>query len=115
MGEKIRFSCDGHSIAATLNDTAAAAVLFENLPFEGMAATMGASFYMMVEFPVTEEGAVEEVENGAVAFWPATNALTVFYGAEPTTPVVVIGKIEGDPASQCRDILSGTTVTVEKG
>lgn len=114
MPAKIRFSCVDFQMNAVLDDSPVAKAVLENLPLEGIAETTGASLYFFVDIQVPDDGAVEEVEEGAIAYWPAANSLCVFYGGRPTTPVVVVGKLEGDPRRWLK-IMSGQVIRVDKG
>ena len=116
MPNKIRFTCAECSMTATLDDSPAAGAVFESLPFEGILETTGMSFYFPVDVAVTSDsqaGEVEEVDVGAVAYWPAASSLCVFYGSQPMTPVVIIGKVDGD-STQWRRVMSGQVIQVER-
>ncbi len=113
MSAKVRLTADDLKMTAVLNDSPAAAALAAALPLEGTAQTMGASVYFLTQLQLGDQGAVEEVEPGAIAYWPATQAVCIFYGSQPATPVVVVGKLDGDPKAW-RRIVTGVSIKVEK-
>ena len=114
MSEKVRFTTTkGLDMTATLNDSEGAAALVEHLPCEGLVQTLGAMVYFFVDFSVDEGEPTEEVEKGAVAYWPAGSALCIFHGGEPPSPVYVLGKVDGNP-KEWRNVITGDAITVEK-
>lgn len=76
------------------------------LPLSGRANRWGDELYFRVPVDVDAEDAVEEVPRGAIAYWPAGNALCVFWGPTPASrgdkpraaaPVNVVARIH-DPS-----------------
>jgi len=113
MAVKIRFVSDALQMTATLNNSRAASAMLGGLPAEGVAEIVDASVYMLVDLKLPGSGAVADVEPGTVAYWPATSSLCVFFGAQPATPVVVIGKLDGDP-NEWGKVTADSAVRVEK-
>jgi hypothetical protein len=113
MARKIRFVTDTVKMTATLDDSAAASAVIAKLPIEGMAETLGASVSVFADVAAAGGQEAEEVETGTVAYWPAMSSLAVFYGSQPPTPVIPIGKIDGDPKAWLK-VMGGSTVRVEK-
>jgi hypothetical protein len=113
VATKIRFVSDAFQMSATLNNSRAAAALLTGLPAEGVAEIVEASVYVLVDLNLPGGGAVADVEPGAVAYWPATSSLCIFFGAQPATPVVVIGKLDGDP-NEWSKVAPDTAIRVER-
>lgn len=113
MGVKVVFSSNDFSAAATLNDSPAASVVASHLPIEALVQIGGSDVYFFVDFTVEVANLVEEVEPGAVAYWPAGSALCVFYGTQPVTPVEVIGKLDDAPDAFKR-VMSGDEIVLKK-
>ena len=76
------------------------------LPLSGHANRWGDELYFRVPVDVGVEDTVEEVPRGAVAYWPAGNALCIFWGETPASrddepraaaPVNVVARIH-DPS-----------------
>ena len=59
-----------------------------------------------------EEDPQAEVPSGGVAYWPPGNALCVFFGQTPYSPVNIVGTVEGD-AKVLAAVKSGEAVRVE--
>ncbi len=59
--------------------------LERGLPLEGDASKWGCELYFDVPVDVEEEDATEEVPRGGVAYWPAGNALCLFWGRTPAS------------------------------
>ncbi|MCD6404301.1 MAG: hypothetical protein J7M19_00580 [Planctomycetes bacterium] len=113
MGKKVRFISRDLLMTATLNDSAAAAAVASHLPLEGLAQTAGAEVYFFIEFSVDDEDPTEDAPPGTIAYWPAGSAICVFFGAQPITPVTVIGTLDGNP-NEWRNVISGSEVRLEK-
>ena len=113
MAGMVKFTCDGLTMNATLNDSKTAAEVVSKLPLEGLAQTSGAWVYFSVPFDLPEEDPKESVSAGAIAYWPAGTAICIFYGGQPPTEVNVIGSLNGN-AMQWRSVISGSTMKMEK-
>jgi hypothetical protein len=114
VSRKVVFKTDkGVTVTATLNDSRTADVLIEKLPIESLAQTRGAEVYFFVELGVEPGETTEEAPAGALAYWPAGSALSIFYGGDPITPVEIVDRIDGD-ANQMRTVIAGDEVTLEK-
>ncbi len=113
MGEKVRFISRDLVMTATLNDSAAAAAVASHMPLDGLAQTAGAEVYFFVDFTLEDENPTEDTPPGTIAYWSAGSAICVFFGAQPITPVTVIGVLDGDP-NEWRNVVSGTEIRLEK-
>ena len=94
--------------------------LEEALPISGEATRWGDELYFSIPVDVPAENAREEVPMGAIAYWPAGNALCLFWGPTPAStgdepraasPVNVVGLI--DDVSALEGVEGGARVTVE--
>ena len=109
-------------IAAALNQTATADLVWAALPIEAPASTWGDEVYFGTPVEAEEDDAQEVVELGDVGFWPPGQALCLFFGPtpasrgdeiRPASAVNVIGIIEGDP-TVLRQVRSGDRIVVER-
>ena len=97
---RMRILIDAVAVDLTvdLNRSATAAALWSALPFESPAQTWGAEVYFSVPLSCPLDDAQATVPSGAVGYWPPGNAVCLFFGQQPVSPVNVIGVLEGDPA-----------------
>lgn len=87
----------GVALSAELNDSATAALLRDALPLESAAQTWGAEVYFSVPVSTGGEDPQATVTPGAVGYWPPGEAVCLFFGQQPVSPVNLIGTLEGDP------------------
>lgn len=87
----------GVEMTARLNDSETAALLRDALPLESTAQTWGAEVYFSVPVETGEEDPQAAVAPGAVGYWPPGEAVCLFFGQQPVSPVNPIGVMEGDP------------------
>lgn len=101
----LRVTINGRELEATWVDgnPETRAALEAELPVGGDAARWGNEVYFDVPLDVEPADARENVPVGAVAYWPAGNALCVFWGPTPASedeqpraasPVAVVAEIE---------------------
>lgn len=120
---KIKITAGDITATGILNDNATADAIWEALPISAQGNTWGDEIYFTI--PVHEgeaEDANDEVELGALAYWPPGNAFCIFFGRTPASrgnecraasAVNAVGKIEGDP-TVFKKVSGGSTVTIEK-
>ena len=89
----------GVAMTARLNDSETAASLRDALPLESTAQTWGAEVYFSVPVKAGEEDPQAAVAPGAVGYWPPGEAVCLFFGQQPVSPVNLIGTLEGDPGA----------------
>jgi hypothetical protein len=87
----------GVETTARLNDSATAALLWDALPLESAAQTWGAEVYFSVPVKTGEEDPQAAVAPGAIGYWPPGEAVCLFFGQQPVSPVNLVGVMEGDP------------------
>ena len=90
------------------------------LPLAGAAARWGDELYVEVPVDVGPEDTVAEVPVGAVAYWPAGNALCLFWGPTPAStgetpraasPVTVVAQVAD--VGPLADLDGGADIRVE--
>lgn len=110
------------AITIELNDSATAAQLLNQLPFDGRAQIWGDEIYFAS--PVQAEAGPDDaamVEVGEVAYWPPGKAICLFFGPTPAStderpvaasPVTVVGRIVGG-LEDCRRVGASENLTIE--
>ena len=109
---RIRITLGQVAVTATLNDSKTARLLQRALPFQSTAKRWGDEVYFETPVATGEEDAQADVPAGTVAYWPAGKALCLFFGQTPYSPVNVVGRIEGEPATLA-GVTDGETVHVD--
>lgn len=121
-GRRIRITAGDVQVTAALNGSAMAAQVWDLLPIEASCSVWGDEIYFRIPELEPEDGAVEVVDMGAVAYWPPGSALCVFFGRtpasvgdeiRPASAVNVMGTIEGD-ATALKAARPGERVVVER-
>ncbi len=110
------------AVEADLNDTAAAAALWDALPIEASGSVWGDEIYFPIPIEADLEDPKEVVALGEIAFWPPGSAFCIFYGPtpasrgddiRPASAVTPLGHIDGD-ATAFRGTRDGVNVTIER-
>ena len=105
---KIMITVGGATVRASLNDTDAAARIWNALPIDASANTWGDEIYFSIPVEVEEEDGRDVVDLGDLGYWPPGNAFCIFYGRtplsrgdeiRPASPVTVIGRVDGSLAA----------------
>lgn len=111
---RIRIICEaaGVDVAAELNASVTAEAFGAILPLEAAANRWGDELYFTVPMHQELDGAVAKVGSGDVGFWPTGDAVCVFFGQQPVSPVNPLGRVQGD-ATVFRRVDEGQTVRVE--
>jgi hypothetical protein len=110
---RIRIEEAGVETTAGLNDSATAALLWDALPLESAAQTWGAEVYFSVPVKTGEEDPQAAVAAGAIGYWPPGEAVCLFFGQQPVSPVNPIGRLEGDP-DVLEAVCDGQVVRLER-
>lgn len=119
----LRVTVDGRELSAGWTDgnPETRAAVADALPLSGAATRWGDELYFRVPVDAPAEDAREVVEPGAVAYWPAGNALCLFWGPTPAStgdepraasPVNVVAIVRD--VAPLADLDGGATVTVER-
>ena len=110
-------------LAAELNDSETARVIYDILPLTGSANVWGEEIYF--NSPLHSEqarDAKQEVNIGDLGFWPDGDAFCIFFGPTPVSinatpmaysPVNVFGSIPGD-TSLLKNVSNGDMIKVIK-
>ena len=119
----IRITVGSVTLEAELNDSRAAQMVWDALPFEANGQTWGDEIYFRIPVDARLENPKPVVDLGDIGYWPDGHAFCIFYGKTPASseydivaasPVDVIGRVQSDVS-----VLMGTTrpgrVRVEKG
>lgn len=102
---ELELAVDDLELRATWTDDApeTRAAVEAALPLDGEATRWGDELYVSVPVDVPPENAREVVPEGAIAYWPAGNALCLFWGPTPASegdepraaaPVNVVARVE---------------------
>jgi hypothetical protein len=120
--KQILISTRGISIKASLSDTPTAREIFKLLPIKGKANVWGEEIYFTIPLKIgLEPAATQDVEVGALAYWPSGPALCIFFGPTPVStgdkpraysPVNIIGQTMDDPAP-LKTVRDGAEILVE--
>ncbi len=123
MAKRMAIAVGQVHVTADLNDSVTAEAIWEALPFESEVNTWGDEIYFETPVRVTlEAGAKADVEVGTVAYWPAGNALCLFFGPTPASrgdrpraasPVNIVGTFRAD-AAVLRQVPEGARVRVSR-
>jgi len=109
---RVKITLANLTVFAELNDSQTARQLVEKLPFRSVAQRWGDEVYFQTPLAAASENPQADVPAGTVAYWPPGNALCLFFGQKPYSPVNLVGKLEGDP--QClAAVADGDPITVE--
>ena len=109
-------------VHAKLNKAETAGAIYDALGLQAEARTWGDEIYFPIPLDLPLENPREEVDIGALGYWPAGNAFCVFFGRtpastnerpRPASPVTVFGEVTGDP-SDLKKVPSGAEITVDK-
>jgi len=106
-----------------LNESTAARLIWDALPFEARAQTWGNEIYFRIPVDADLEKPRRMVEVGDLGYWPPGNAFCIFYGQTPASsgdeivpasPVEVVGRVTSD-VTVLKGIEDPGIVRVERG
>src|SRR5664280_599049 len=103
----------GLDLTAALNDSATTDLLWRALPLESPAQTWGDEVYFTVPVVSGAEEAQAAVAPGAVGYWPPGQAVCLFFGEQPVSPVNLVGVPECE-AGLLAAVRDGQTVRLER-
>ena len=119
---KIRIRCGRTTLEAEVYDTPTGRLILNELPITGNANVWGDEIYFPVNLKAeAEKDAMEEVEEGTLAYWPPGKAFCIFFGPTPVStsskpkaysPVNVFGRVISDMGG-LRNVVPGERITVE--
>jgi len=119
----LRVTVDGRELSAQWTDEnpETRAAVADALPLSGAATRWGDELYFRVPVDAPAEGAREVVEPGTVAYWPAGDALCLFWGQTPAStddrpraaaPVNPVARV--DDVDPLTELDGGADVRVER-
>jgi hypothetical protein len=119
----LRVRVDSHELTASWTDEnpTTRRAIEEALPLEGLATRWGDELYFQTDVDVPPEDAQTTVPVGAIAYWPAGNAICVLWGETPAShgeepraasPVTVIALLED--VAPLAAIEGGATLRIEQ-
>ena len=113
---KIRITIGDQQLGATLEDSAAARDLAAQLPLTiDMVDHGGVEKTGPLPSPLSTEGQPEgaDPDVGALGYYAPGSDLVLYYGDQSYFPgIVVLGRLDGDAASQIADLEGTVTATV---
>jgi len=90
--EEITIAFETLTVRAELNDSPCAERIRQVLPLQGRVNTWGEEIYFSIGLDLeTSDAARSEMSVGEVAYWPAGQALCIFFGRTPA------GGSDGEP------------------
>ena len=119
---KITITVGGATVSASLNDTNAAARIWDALPIDASANMWGDEIYFSIPIEAEEEDGRDVVDLGDLGYWPPGNAFCIFYGRtplsrgdeiRPASPVTVIGRVDGS-LSAFKQASPGDSVRIDR-
>ncbi|MFH0963837.1 MAG: cyclophilin-like fold protein [Planctomycetota bacterium] len=110
---KIRIESSSVSMTATLNESGTAKKILAILPVEATANRWGKEVYFSIPVKAGEEDPQASVPSGALGYWPPGDALCIFFGQTPYSPVNVVGSLDGDP-NEFAKVKDGDAIKVVK-
>nr|AGF93004.1 protein containing DUF369 [uncultured organism] len=121
MASKIKVSIDDIELKGRLKDTYCAESIKKELPVESNFQTWGDEFYFPIGADLDlDDTTRQEVEVGTIGYWPAGNALAIFFGPTPASTgaepkaasdVNVVGELE--EAQKLKDFKDAEKIKVE--
>jgi hypothetical protein len=109
---EIKVTAGQVTVTATLNDSSSARLIADALPFDSVAQLWGDEVYFSTPVTTGEDNPQATVESGDVAYWPPGEALCLFFGQQPYSPVNIVGRIDGNP-SVLAAVRDGDAIRVE--
>ena len=122
MNRRIRIKAGTTKVAAELNSTRTAQVIWEALPITSRVNLWGDEIYFSIPVSLGLDNAQELVDIGDLGYWPPGTAFCIFFGPtpvsqgkeiRPASPVNVFGRVIGD-TNVLKQVASGAEITVER-
>ena len=122
MKRRLLITTDRVRVEAELGATPTADALWDALPVTAQAHTWGDEIYFPTPLVLDREPAASSlVTAGDLGYWPAGQALCIFFGPTPVSQgdeiraaseVNIFGRVDGD-ATVLRAVREGDTITIE--
>lgn len=120
---KISLQFETISLEATLNHTETGKTIYNALPIEARVSVWGKELYFEIpEYINLEDGAIAQVNEGDLAYWPSGRCFCIFWGPTPlssgskpvaASAVNVFGNIAINITS-LDSIKDGESIVIEK-
>jgi len=122
VNRRIRIKAGATQVAAELNSTRTAQVIWKALPITSQVNLWGDEIYFSIPVSLGLDNAQELVDMGDLGYWPPGTAFCIFFGPtpmsqgkeiRPASPVNIFGRVIGD-TNVLKQVASGTGITVER-
>ena len=123
MLNNIKIRVGNVDLAAELNDSNTAKMIWEALPISSSFSTWGDEIYFSIPVEAGEENGAEVVQLGDLGYWPPGTAFCIFYGRtpasvgdeiRPASAVNIVGKVTVDPTVLKDAVKSISSISIEK-
>lgn len=122
MAKRIRIKAGRIEMAAELNESKTAYLIWDVLPLEAKVNTWGEEIYFSIPLKAELDNPKEVVEKGDLGYWPQGPAFCIFFGPtpiskgeeiRPASGVNLVGHLLGD-SQEFKEVSSGERITVKK-
>lgn len=122
MAKRIQIKAGRIEMAAELNESKTASLIWDALPIRAKANTWGEEIYFSIPVKAELDNPREVVKEGDLGYWPPESAFCVFFGPtpiskgkeiRPASGVNLVGRILGDP-QEFKKVFSGERIILEK-
>ena len=120
--KQITISTSDIILRAYLIATPTAEEIWKNLPIKGTVNVWGEEIYFTIPLEIgLEAGATQDLEVGALAYWPNGPALCIFFGPTPAStgtkpraysPVNIVGQIIDD-TKPLKSVYDGADILIK--
>jgi hypothetical protein len=115
---KVKFTIEdgGEAIGELIRFLAPRTVetLLRVMPIQGRVALWKEEVYFETQIKMGSEKEKPTVEKGAIAYWPLSSAICIFYGgSQPYSPVNVVGRIT-EGLDKFRGVKPGSKIVFER-
>lgn len=122
MAKRIRIKASKIEMAAELNESKTASLIWDALPIKAKVNTWGEEIYFSIPVKAELDNPKEVVEKGDLGYWPQGPAFCIFFGPtpiskgeeiRPASGVNLVGRLLGDP-QEFTKVSSGERIILEK-
>jgi hypothetical protein len=123
MSVQITIEAGSVTMAAELNDSPTAQLIYDALPISARSNAWGDEIYFTIPVEADEaDDARAEVSVGELGYWPVGRAFCIFFGPTPVSagtqpraasPVNIVGRVLGD-ATEFRQVRAGALVELRR-
>ena len=122
MAKGFRIKAGEIEMAAELNESQTASLIWDALPLEAEVNTWGDEIYFSIPVKAELDNSKEVVEKGDLGYWPPESAFCIFFGPtpiskgdeiRPASGVNLVGRLLGD-SQEFKKVSSGERIILEK-